>query len=199
MAATARTEGRPRIEQLFASLLPFLERWARGRLPAYARRRMDSGDLVQDAVVRALRRGDALDQLNPETLRLYLQTSILNRIRDEIRRARHGEVRNGPLPAVTDRAPGPLANAIESEERRQYRHALLTLCDEDQMLLVGRIELGMTYEDLALVTRRPTPEAARAAARRAALRLARTLGEEESGTTRPAAAGPGTTHGGPTS
>lgn len=176
---TVESRARPRIEQLFASLLPFLERWARGRLPAFARRRMDSGDLVQDAVVNALRRAGQLDQLNPECLRLYLQTSILNRIRDEIRRASLGEVRNGPLPAITDRSPGPLDDAIESEERRRYRVALLTLGEEDQMLLVGRIDLAMSYEDLALVTRRPTPEATRAAARRAALRLARAMGTPE--------------------
>jgi RNA polymerase sigma-70 factor, ECF subfamily len=167
------------VEQLFVSLLPFLQRWARGRLPPYARRRMDSSDLVQDAMVQALRRAGELDQLSAKSLRLYLQTCILNRIRDEIRRASRGEVRNGPLPATTDGRPDPLDDAIESEERRRYREALLRLANEDRVLLVGRIELGLSYDDLALVTRRPTAEATRAAARRAALRLARTMGGEE--------------------
>lgn len=178
MVPTAAPGSRPRIERLFAPSSPS---WSAGRAGAssYARRRMDSGDLVQEAVLRALRRAGELDQLNPETLRSYLQTSILNRIRDEIRRSRQGEVRNGPLPARPDPGRGPLDDAIESEDRRKYRSALLALCEEDRMLLIGRVDLGMTYEELALVTRRPTPEAARAAARRAALRLARRLGEME--------------------
>lgn len=179
MARSKREACRRAVEQLFVSLLPFLERWARGRLPPYARRRMDSGDLVQEAVVQALRRAGELDQLSAESLRLYLQTCILNRIRDEIRRAGRGEVRNGPLPATSDGRPGPLDDAIESEERRRYREALLRLGNEDRMLLVGRIDLGMSYADLALVTRRPTAEATRAAARRAALRLARSIGGAE--------------------
>ena len=179
MAGSKGATRRRAVEQLFVSLLPFLERWARGRLPPYARRRMDSGDLVQDAVVQALRRAGELDQLSAESLRLYLQTCILNKIRDEIRRASRGEVRNGPLPTTTDGRPGPLDDAIESEERSRYREALLRLENEDRMLLVGRIDLGMSYDDLALVTRRPTAEATRAAARRAALRLARTIGSQE--------------------
>ncbi len=179
MARPSGSERNRAIEQLFASLLPFLKRWARGRLPSYARRRMDSGDLVQEAVVNALRRAGELDQLPPESLRLYLQTCILNKIRDEIRRAGRGEVRNGPLPTTTDGRPDPLDDAIESEEYVRYRNALLRLESEDRMLLVGRIDLGMSYDDLALVTRRPTAEATRAAARRAALRLARTMGIQE--------------------
>jgi len=84
MGAQSRPARASRFEQLFATLLPFLVRWTRGRLPTYARRRMDSGDLVQDAIVAALRRSGDLEQLGEDDLRRYLQTAILNRIRDEI-------------------------------------------------------------------------------------------------------------------
>jgi len=167
-----------KLERLFEALLPFLVRWTKGRLPSYARRRMDTGDVVQEAIVAALRRSGQLDRLDPEDLRRYLQAAILNKIRDEIRRAGLGETTNGTPHAARDRGPTPLEEAIDSEERVRYRTALLRLSDGDRELLVGRVDLGLGYEELALATGRPTAEAARAATRRALGKLVAGLGDE---------------------
>src|SRR4051812_44307517 len=43
------------LNRLFGHLLPGLQRWARGRLPSWARRRMDTVDLVQEALVNLFR------------------------------------------------------------------------------------------------------------------------------------------------
>ncbi len=167
---------RPAVERLLSALVPFFQRWASGRLPAYARRRADTGDIVQEVLVSALRRIGELDTTDPERLRHYLQVAIANRIKDEVRRARKVEVAAGePSQRMGDHRPGPLDQAIESEEKARYRAALLSLDREDQALLVGRIELGLSYDELALATGRPSSEAARAAARRAAFRLARVM------------------------
>lgn len=168
------------IERVIASLLPFFQRWTHGRLPRYARRRMDTGDIVQEAIVGVLRNLGEIDTSDPEALRKYLVIAIRNRISDEVRRASHGEVTNG----IRDRADGgasPLEEAIDAENRRQYREALLGLVADDQTLLVGRIELGLSFDELALVTKRHSADAARIATRRAALRLARAMGREASG------------------
>ena len=166
------------IERVVASLLPLLQRWAPGRLPAYARRRMDTGDVVQEAIVGALRNLQESEAAEPEALARYLAVSIRNRIADEVRRARIGEVRNGGGER-TDGSPSPLEELLESESQRAYRTALLRLGSDDQALLVGRIELGLSFEDLALATQRPSPDSARVATRRAALRLARAMGRPQ--------------------
>jgi RNA polymerase sigma factor (sigma-70 family) len=168
------------LEQAITSLLPFFQRWTHGRLPRYARRRMDSGDLVQEAIVGVLRNLGEIETADPVALRKYLIVAIQNRICDEIRRANRGEVANGVSNAA-DTRPSPLEDAIDEENRRQYREALLRLASEDQALLVGRIDMGLSFEELALVTGRPSPDAARNATRRAALRLAREMGREPSG------------------
>ncbi len=168
------------VERVIASLLPFFQRWTHGRLPRYARRRMDTGDIVQEAIVGVLRNLGAIDTSDPQALRKYLIIAIRNRISDEVRRASHGEVANG----IRDRADSgasPLEEAIDSENHRQYRAALLTLGEDDQALLVGRIEMGLSFDELALVTARHSPDAARVATRRAALRLARAMGREPGG------------------
>ncbi|MEO8196609.1 MAG: sigma-70 family RNA polymerase sigma factor [Thermoanaerobaculia bacterium] len=168
------------VERVLAALLPYFERWTHGRLPRYARRRMDTGDVVQEAIVGVLRNLGEIDTADPEALRKYLIVAIRNRICDEVRRASHGEVANIHFNPADSR-PSPLEDAIDAENRRLYREALLGLDEDDQTLLVGRIDLGLSFEELALVSGRNSPDAARVATRRAALRLARRMGRASSG------------------
>ncbi|MGE0641983.1 MAG: sigma-70 family RNA polymerase sigma factor [Thermoanaerobaculia bacterium] len=167
---------RSRLEAVLVSAFPALRKWAHGRLPAFARRRADTEDLVQDAIMDVLRNLDKGYSVHPEALRRYLMTAIQNRIHDEIRRARIGEVRN--LATGNDAIDSKQSHedAAESVHQREFRESVLRLCEDDQRLLVGRLELGLSFEDLAIATGRPTPAAARTAARRAALRLARIIG-----------------------
>jgi RNA polymerase sigma factor (sigma-70 family) len=179
--ASDRAEGRRRfaaIEQALEALLPFLRRFTHARLPQYARRRMDTGDLVQEAVVGVLRNLGEIHLADPDALRRYLVVAIQHRICDEVRRAGLGEVTNGSPAgaAAADARPSPHDDAVEDEYQRQYREALLRLREDERQLLVGRIELSLSYEELAIATGRPNAEAARNAARRAALRLARLMG-----------------------
>ena len=168
------------VERVLATLVPFFHRWTHGRLPSYARRRMDTGDIVQEAIVGVLRNLGEIHAADPEALAKYLAIAIRNRIADEVRRASHGEVANR-ISDPADARASPLEEAIDSENHRHYRAALLTLADDDQALLVGRIELGLSFDELALVTKRNSPDAARVATRRAALRLARAMGRKPAG------------------
>ena len=72
-------------------------------------------------------------------------------------------------PALT---PSPLDAAIREEAWARYRAALERLRPDDRVLIVGRIDLGYSYEQLALVSGRVTPDATRVALRRAIVRLA---------------------------
>jgi RNA polymerase sigma factor (sigma-70 family) len=166
------------LERLFRGLVPGLLRWTRGRLPAYARRRMDTADLVQEALTGALVHLSDLDRRTPESIRAYVQESIRNRIRDEIRRSGLGEVSNDtdhPTPAGDS---SPLEHAIDAENERRFRAALAHLDPDDQALVVGRIDAHKSYEELAAATGKQSPDAARVGTRRAMLRLARWMAVE---------------------
>jgi RNA polymerase sigma-70 factor (ECF subfamily) len=100
-----------------------------------------------------------------------------NRIRDEIRRVgRHPiddlEVGTIELPS---HSPSPFDSASDAEQQQKYKQALATLNDDERQLVVGRLELGYNYEQLALVANRPTAEAARVAVRRAVTKIARNM------------------------
>jgi hypothetical protein len=72
---------------------------------------------------------------------------------------------------------GPLEDAIAGESAQRYREALGHLHPDEQELVVGRIELAYSYEQLALTSGRPTPDAARIAVKRALLRLAERIAD----------------------
>jgi RNA polymerase sigma-70 factor (ECF subfamily) len=165
-------------ERLFTRLLPGLMRWTHRRLPPHARRRLDTGDLVQEACVGALRRLPDLAEYAPDVVRAYVQQAIRNRIRDELRRAALGEVAGDPGDPPAVDLPSPLDEAITAEEQRRFRRALESLADEDRELVVGRIDLGLSYAQLAAATGRRSADAARVAVRRAILKLARALDAE---------------------
>lgn len=163
------------ISRLFARLRTPLETWARGRLPRWARARLDTADLVQEAFLRLLPRLRHFEPRHAEALRAYLRECIRNRIRDEVRRAGKVEVPASSGLVEPRASAAQLAHAIEDENRRRYLAALDRLSAADRELVVGRLDLDYSYEQLALVCRKPTPEAARVAVRRALLRLAREI------------------------
>ena len=55
LLARARTGDDRALEELLARHVPALRRWARGRLPRWARDMAETEDLVQDTVLRSLR------------------------------------------------------------------------------------------------------------------------------------------------
>lgn len=173
----ARAGDRSAVNALFARHWSPLLRWAHGRLPQWARGRMDTADLVQESMLQTFRRLDTFEVRRRSALRAYLQQAIQNRIRDELRhvsRAPASELNDD----YADAAPSPLDAVLKDETDRRYKDALARLRPEDRELIVGRFELEYSFEQLALATRRRSPAAARVALSRAISRLVDEMGRE---------------------
>lgn len=172
LLARARKGDRSALGALLDRHLGPLQRWARGRLPRWARTMSDTADLVQEAVLNTIRRLDAFEPEGQGALRAYLRTAVDNRINDELRRL----ARRGPAElldeSAPDRGPSPLEDAIAQETEARYRAALARLKPTDRRLVVARVELGYTPQQLALMTGRRRPDTARIALHRALVRLA---------------------------
>jgi RNA polymerase sigma-70 factor (ECF subfamily) len=171
LLARMRGGDRQALEQIFERCLPPLRRWARGRLPRYARDLLETEDLVQETVLHALRHLDGFEPRHQGALQAYLRQAVANRIRDELRRhARR------PAPTALDEErpdPGasPLEEAIGHEALDRYEAALQRLRDADREAIVARIELQGSYQELAAALGKPSPDAARVAVTRALARL----------------------------
>jgi RNA polymerase sigma-70 factor (ECF subfamily) len=154
-----------------------LKRWARGRLPNYARAGANTEDIVQDVIVRALRQIDRFEHRTVDGLRAYLRESVRNRIRDEIRRvSRRNNVPDDEPETVASDAPSPLEQLILRERSDNYVAALRTLKPEERLAVIYRLEHGWSHQAIADKLGKTTPDAARMTVTRSMKRLAQAMG-----------------------
>ena len=160
------------LEMLIARYRGPLKRWASGRLPPWARDGIETQDLVQETLIQTLRTVGTFEPRREGAFQAYLRQALMNRIRDEVRRVRR---RRGPAEGldsgIEDRAPSPLEQAIGQQAVDRYEAALASLRPEEREAIIGRVELGYSYEELAESLNKPTADAARKAAQRALVRL----------------------------
>jgi RNA polymerase sigma-70 factor (ECF subfamily) len=171
----ARAGDAAALDQVFARAIPLLKRWASGRLPRWTRDMIDTDDLVQETVINTLKHIDVFEYRADSALQAYLRQAVMNRIRNEIRRAmRH------PAPAprasgAPDAGLSPLEELIGKQTVEAYDEAMTTLEPEEREAIIGRVELGLSYAELATAMGRPSADAARMAVARALLKLAKQL------------------------
>jgi len=159
--------------------LPRLKRWASGRLPREARGLLETDDVVQDVLVKTVRRVESFEPRQGTSylgFHSYLRTALLNRIRDAARSTKR-------LPELVDLAdqspqdPGllPIESAISREASDQYEAALGRLKPQEREAVIMRLELGLSYEDIGDVLGKSTVNAARMTVVRALERLIRDM------------------------
>lgn len=168
----AREGDRASLERLVQRHVAPLRRYVSGRLPRWARDLADTDDLVQDTLLRTFSRMETFEVRGVGALQAYLRQAVMNRLRDELRR-------KGRVPPLTDVAEldlagegSPLEETIGREAAARYVAALARLEPEEREVIIGRVEMEYSYAELADMLGKPTPDAARKAARRALLRLA---------------------------
>jgi RNA polymerase sigma factor (sigma-70 family) len=166
------------LDSLMARYLPRLRNWASGRLPMRARSLLDTGDLVQEALLRTLERLDQIEVRGPGGFQAYVRSAVLNRIRDEIRWAGRRPGPDGVPESLESRAPSPLELAMGAELVDRYERALAALTEEERQLVHLRIELDYDYDEIAEMAGRPSRDAARVAVKRALKRLAEAMGTD---------------------
>jgi RNA polymerase sigma-70 factor (ECF subfamily) len=160
------------LNQLLARYLPRLRRWARGKLPSDLRTMLDTGDLVQDAIVRALPHVNTLEVRSERAFEFYLQRAVKNHIIDLRKRANHRPLRE-ELPenkAADLTAPDQAAMTAQALDR--YRRALARLTKEDREAIVLRVEHGLDFKQIAKRLNKRSGDSARMTVRRAIVRLA---------------------------
>jgi RNA polymerase sigma-70 factor, ECF subfamily len=175
LVVRAREGDRMAVEALLQRSIPSLRRFAHGRLPAAARGTLDTGDLVQETVLHVLRRLDTFEPRHVGAMQAYLRQSVINRIRDEVRRiGRHPTPAELPEDLASD-LPSPLEEAVRSEAYDRYRAVLLQLSPRDREMVVARIEAQWNLGEIAQRFNMRTVDGARMAVTRALRRLTNRL------------------------
>ena len=109
------------LNTLLARYWPRLSKWASGKLPHALRTMRDTGDLVQDAIIRALRKLDLLEIRTEGALIAYLRTSLQHAIIDELRRRGRRPAAVGIPEDAEAEAASPIDAAIGAELMEKVR------------------------------------------------------------------------------
>ena len=148
-------------ERLAARYLPRLMRVAHGRVPAALRSLIDTEDLVQESLSRAFTNLETFEPRHQGAFLGYLRQILMNRLRDEIRRAKthQSAVLKEDLAPAALRAP--LEDAIGAETLELHESALARLRPDQIEAVVMRIEMEFSYAEIAEALGKPSENAAR--------------------------------------
>ena len=166
------------IEQICARYIPRLTRWAHNRLPGWARGALDTQDLVQETLVQVVRRLDQFDPRHEGAFQAYARQALLNRIRDEIRRAQRKPPGGQLETSHPSTGPSPLEEAIGQQALERYEAALQRLRPEEREAIVLRVELRQSMAEIATALGKPSAAAAHMAVSRALVRLAQEMAHD---------------------
>src|SRR6201991_5376631 len=75
------------LDELIRRYLPRMKRWASGRLPMTARGMLDTEDIVQETMVKAVRNLGQVEVRGDGALQAYLRQAVNNRLADAYRGA----------------------------------------------------------------------------------------------------------------
>jgi len=178
LVVRARAGDADALNALFERFGPELRRFARGRLPRQVRGIVDTPDVVQETLLQTFTHLNGFDDRGEGALRAYMRQILVNRIRDEIRRAARRPVGEPIEDAHADAGVSPLEAAIGREGVARYETALARLKDEDREVVIARVELGLSYPEIAASTGRASANAARMAVVRALVRLTEAMTDD---------------------
>jgi len=172
------------LDALLADCLPWIRTRVQQRLGPKLRRKLETGDVVQDALLRFLADGPRLRIRNSGHLRGILARIVENVLCDKAdwfsakRRALARERALSDHAALTDDAAGPVTQLAGEENRDRVRLALELLEPEARRLVVLRAWDGLGFPEIAEQLE-ISPKVADTRYRRALARLALRYAELE--------------------
>jgi RNA polymerase sigma-70 factor, ECF subfamily len=162
-------------EALIQRCLPALKRWAHRRLPAAARTRFETRDLVQEAVLHLIARSQAFEPTTAEAALAYLRKTVLNLVRDEARRIARRPTTSVLTDDVIEVHESPLNSLIQEQTFLHYRRGLEMLKARDRLLIVASLEREWSVQEISERLRMKSVAATRVALARAMQRLGKEL------------------------
>jgi RNA polymerase sigma factor (sigma-70 family) len=153
--------------------VPRLHRWARGRLHPTARPALETADVVQEVLIRAIRTFPEFEVRHEHSFPAYLRTILANKLADI---ARTQMRRPAPTPIddaghAPSREASPFDHAAQAERQNRFDAGMKTLRPKDQELIFLRTELGCDYDEILEIAGGANANAVRTSVRRAILRL----------------------------
>lgn len=162
-------------EALIRRFLPVLTRWAHGKAPLMLRGGIDTDDLVQITLLRALKKVDVFEPRGVGAFLSYLRQTLKHEMIDQLRKEGRNPAQGGVVTNEPDPGPSPYRQVVGRETWERYRTALSRLSEQKQEAVVLRVEWEFTYDEIARTVGFPTANAARMCVTRALVELAEAM------------------------
>jgi RNA polymerase sigma factor (sigma-70 family) len=156
---------------------PRLVRWVHGRLPIRARDGVDTDDIVQNTLFRALNPMERFEPRHEGAFWAYLCRIAQHQIVDQCRKADRRPERVELGDDQVGSGPSPLDLAIGRDNLRRFEEALDRLSEDWATAIRLKLEFQFTYVEIASAMGLVTENAARLLVQRAMKRLAREMHE----------------------
>lgn len=188
LAKAAQGGGRVELEELVERHYPAVLSIVRRRLGGELRRFHESGDLVQEALIQAVRSFDRYELEDEQSFLRWISAVVENRLRDlaKYHRAQRRDVGNERRESSidlgeawsggADPGSGPATEASEAERNERLRSALGNLEPQTRELVELRLD-GLAWGVIAERCGYRTESAARMAYSRAIVGLSRFIDE----------------------
>ena len=163
---------------LYERYKPRLQRWAHNRLPPHARGALQTEDLVQDTLTHVLGHLTAFNPRHEGAFQGYARTALKNRIRDVARWQKRRGSRDVLDSEMRGEDASPLDMAIGQETLDRYDRALERLRPDERDLIIARIEMGLSNEEIRVMFEKPSQAAVHMALSRALIKLAEEMAHE---------------------
>ena len=139
---------------------------------------MDTDDLVQITLIRALESVQGFQPQREGAFLSYLRSILMNALRDQLRRAhvrRAGEIVDDH---VSDPSPTVLDEVIGKDTMERYDAALAELTESQREAVILRLEFGYSHLEIADAIGVSSADAARMLIGRAMVRLAELMRDD---------------------
>jgi RNA polymerase sigma-70 factor, ECF subfamily len=164
-------------DRLVERYLPLLRGWASGRVPAHARASLDTDDLVQVTLIKALERLETFEPQREGAFLAYLRSILLNALRDHLRRSAVRTSAGPPNESLVDPNPTVIEEVLGRETLSRYEASLMELTEEQREAVILRVEFGYSHQEIADAIGSPSANAARMLVSRGLLRLAELMND----------------------
>lgn len=153
------------LNRLFQLYEDKLEAFIRARLPRSARPLLETGDVFQEARLKAFEKLDRFAYRGPLSFWRWLRQIALNHIIDHHRKisrrpAQDGLGRESRL-EVKEEGAQPLDGILKKEEISAFESALERVPEKQREVLLLRLELRASFAEIAQQCDFPSPDAAR--------------------------------------
>ena len=164
-------------DRLIARYLPALQAWAHGRVPRNLQGLTSTDDLVQETFVKAIHRMDRIEYLHEGGFFAYLRTVLRSKVVDMLRK-KSTQLEGDSLPRhVATPGPSPFDEAVGREILEAYEAALEQLTEQQRAAVSLRVELGLTFKEVADAVGCPSANAARMLVSRGVVRLSEVMND----------------------